>query len=54
MSEENKKNADKIKQKAIDIEEAVGDIKEIKTSAEKKREAVKDLEKNPGRKIDIE
>jgi SpoVK/Ycf46/Vps4 family AAA+-type ATPase len=49
-----KKNADKIRATAVDMEKTVGDIKEMKTSAEKKRDAVEAAENNPGRKIEVE
>jgi SpoVK/Ycf46/Vps4 family AAA+-type ATPase len=52
--EQNKKNAEKIKQKAVDLEAAVGDLKEIKTSAEKKREEIQAANENPGRKMEVE
>lgn len=49
-----KKNAEKIVAKALDLEKTVGDVKEIKTSAEKRREAIADAEGNTGRKIEVE
>lgn len=52
--EVNRKNADNIKKKALDLEAAVGDLKEIKTSAEKKRDAIEDAEQNKERKFHVE
>ncbi len=49
---ENKKNADQIVKRAVELDKAVGDIKEIKTSAEKRREASIDNEAD--RKIEVE
>jgi SpoVK/Ycf46/Vps4 family AAA+-type ATPase len=53
-AEQNKKNASKIKAHALELDKAVGDIKEIKTSAEKKREAIEAAENSTGRKIEVE
>ncbi len=52
--EVNKKNAAQIVKKALDLDSAVGDIKEMKTSAEKKRDTLAAADANPGRKIDVE
>ncbi len=53
-AEQNKKNADQIIKKALDLDSAVGDIKEMKTSAEKKRDAIANAENNKDRKIEVE
>lgn len=52
--EQNKKNAAKITKKALELDSAIGDIKEIKTSAEKKRDAVQASEEKTGRNLDLE
>lgn len=48
------KNAEKIVKKALDLEESLGDLKEVKTASQKKQEDLVKQTNTSGRSIDLE
>ena len=53
-AEQIKKNAEKITKRALELDKSFEDMKEMKTSAEKRRDATTAAENNIGRKLEVD